>query len=125
MMLFALVSWWYGRAWSDLLKHVNQRLDRVIDFFSVGLLLKTLFDPFRQIAAGQNSHAPIGEQFKAWGDRTFSRFVGATVRSLFIFTGAIAAVFTLIVGFVQLVVWPCVPFLPVIAVAGWAAGWTL
>jgi hypothetical protein len=125
MMLFALVSWWYGRAWSDLLKHVNQRLDRVIDFFSVGLLLKTLFDPFRQIAAGQLKNAPLADQMRAFGDRTFSRFVGAAVRSMFIFLGAIAALLTLVIGFVQLILWPCVPFVPVLAVAGWVLGWTL
>lgn len=48
--------------------------------FSVGLLLKTLFNPFRQISA-----APVGGaapvQLSAFFDKLFSRAVGMVVRS--------------------------------------------
>ena len=55
MFLVGIFQWWYG---NGLLQYIRQSflgVLRTADFFSVGLLLKTLFNPFRQISA-----APVG-----------------------------------------------------------------
>lgn len=124
MLPLALVSWWYTTAWRALARRIEQRLSRALDFFSVGLLLRTLFDPFRQIAAVKG-RGNVNEQFHAWIDRTFSRFVGATVRGLFIIIGTIVTFFLLLIGMLQMVVWPLIPLLPIIALLGLTQGWTL
>lgn len=124
MLPLALVSWWYTTAWKNLGRTIQRRVSRVLDFFSVGLLLRTLFDPFRQISAvrGQGN---VNEQFHAWVDRSFSRFIGAFIRGLFVIVGTFVMIFVSFVGFLQLVIWPLIPLLPVVSVVGFVMGWTL
>lgn len=124
MLALALFSWWYTTAWKDLAVRTQRRVGRTLGFFSVGLLLRTLFDPFRQIAAGQ-VRGSIDAQFRAWVDRTFSRFIGAAVRTIFIILGIVSAVVLMFVGFVQVLLWPLVPLLPAVAIIGFVQGWTL
>ena len=124
MLAIALFSWWYTTAWKDLARRIERRIQNTLDFFSVGLLLRTLFDPFRQIAAGRIKGS-VDAQFRAWADRTFSRFFGAAIRSLFIVLGLISTMTMMLAVFVQLIVWPFIPLLPLIALLGMAMGWTL
>lgn len=105
-------------------RKIGQRVDTAMDFFSVSLLLRTLFDPFRQISAGQ-VRGSIDAQARAWADRTFSRFFGAFIRTLFIMIGLLVAVFVMLLGLLQLVVWPLIPLLPIIGIVGFIMGWTL
>lgn len=106
-------------------RRVEQRISNVLNFFSVGLLLRTLFDPFRQIAAGQDYGPSLDAHMKAWADRTFSRAVGFVMRSIFIVLGITATVFTMLIGIVELLLWPCIPILPLLGVIGFVMGWTL
>lgn len=124
MLAIALVSWWYTTAWSGLARRIEQQLTSVLNFFSVGLLIRTLFDPFRQIAASGNK-GDISVQFKAWLEKTFSRGVGFVVRSIFIVAGIFSTIGVMLFGVAQLVLWPCVPLLPIIAIFGLALGWKL
>lgn len=121
MILMALFSWWYGAGWSRLATRIAARINGVLAFFSVGLLLRTLFDPFRQIGSGK-VNGPIGVQFRAWGDRMFSRAVGFVVRSIMIFVGLFAVLFFVVIGVIQLVLWPLVPILPVFGIILTAVG---
>ena len=85
----------------------------VLEAFSVGLLARTLFAPFRQIDAG-GVRGPIGVQLRAWFDRTFSRFFGAILRSIMIFCGLVGAAGMFIAGIVWAALWLIIPFLPVV-----------
>lgn len=122
MLALALFSWWYTTAWKNLAQQIERRVDRCLDFFSVGLLFRTLFDPFRQISAG-SVRGSMDVKMRAFADRSFSRVFGAFVRSLFIVLGLLSSAVLIIVGFVQLVIWPIVPLLPLIGIAGFALGW--
>jgi len=122
MLALALFSWWYTTAWKNLAQQIERRVDRCLDFFSVGLLFRTLFDPFRQISAG-SVRGSMDVKMRAFADRSFSRVFGAFVRSLFIVLGLLSSAVLIIVGFVQLILWPIVPFLPVIGILGFALGW--
>lgn len=124
MLALALFSWWYTTAWKALGRRIGQRVDTAMDFFSVSLLLRTLFDPFRQISAGQ-VRGSLDAQMRAWADRTFSRFFGAFIRILFILVGLLVAVFLMLFGLVQLVLWPLIPLLPLIGIMGFSLGWVL
>lgn len=124
MLALALFSWWYTTAWKGVASRLMQRLDHTLGFFSVGLLFRTLFDPFRQIAAGQ-VRGGIDAKFRAFADRTFSRFIGAFMRTLFILIGLVSALGIFVFGIVQMIVWPLIPLLPLIAVVGILQGWTL
>jgi hypothetical protein len=116
MIGMALVSWWYGVGWSGLARNVRARVASALLFFSVGLLLKTLFDPFRQIDAG-NVRGSLEVQLRAWFDRSFSRFVGFFVRMTVVVFGLVVAAMIGLIGVVQMLVWPLLPVLPLVGLA--------
>jgi hypothetical protein len=122
MMIVALFSWWYGAGWARTAKRVGSRMQMMLETFSVALLLRTLFDPFRQISAGQ-VRGSFDARVKAFGDRLFSRVFGAVVRSLFILVGMCGALLTGLFGVIELVIWPVVPFLPIIGILLMVLGW--
>jgi hypothetical protein len=81
-----------------------------------------LFDPFRQIDAG-NVRGSLDVQMRAFGDRLFSRVFGAFIRSIFIVLGLLCALGTGILGMVVVLVWPFVPFMPLIGLGLTLFGW--
>jgi hypothetical protein len=113
MLIVALFSWWYTVGWAQLGKRAGMRIVGMLDFFSVGLLLKSLFAPFRQISVGR-VQGSLSTQLHAWGDRQISRGIGAMVRLGVIVFGLLATVLMVIVSVALLVLWPFVPFVPVV-----------
>lgn len=113
MILLDVFAWWYTAGWARLVNRITQRVQDVMDFFSIGLLFRTLFDPFRQIDAG-SVKGSLNDQMHAFGNRLVSRIIGAAVRTITIFSGLVIAALLIIFGLVQLLLWPLVPFLPII-----------
>jgi hypothetical protein len=114
MVFLALFSWWYTAGWAQLARRAVTRVVGVLDFFSVGLLFKSLFAPFRQISVGR-VQGPLDVQIRAWADRQISRAIGAAVRTVVILFGLTAVLLTIIVAVALLLLWPFVPFVPLIA----------
>lgn len=123
-MVLAVFVWWYTTGWSSLAARVMERADHTLEMFSVGLLLKTLFAPFRQISAG-SVHGSFDAQMRAFGDRLFSRVFGAVIRSFFIVIGLVSTLLASVIGIVQLVLWPLVPLLPVVGIVAAVLGWRI
>lgn len=121
MLIVALFSWWYTTAWKNLGRRIEGRVDLMLDFFSVKTLLKTLFDPFRQISAG-GAGGSMDDKMKAFADRSFSRVFGAVVRTLFILLGLVCSAIVLIIGGIQMAVWPFIPALPIISLTAYIVG---
>lgn len=113
MLFMSLFQWWYGDGWRQRAVAVNARLDSVMDYFSMGLLVKTLFSPFRQISAGKVD-GPLGVQLRALADRLISRMIGGMIRTVLLLVGAIAIALQAVFGVVVLVGWLFVPALPVV-----------
>ena len=124
MIIVALFSWWYGAGWARACRRIGLRVGVMLETFSVALLLRTLFDPFRQISAGQ-VRGSFDTQLRALGDRLFSRAFGAVVRSIFIFVGLAASLGVGLFGLVEVIVWPVVPFLPIVGLALMLSGWKI
>lgn len=122
MFIVGLLSWWYGAGWVRCAHAVRDNLLSVYDYFSLDLLFKTLFSPFRQISAGK-VRGPIGVQIRALIDKLISRVIGAIVRTLVIVIGSVTLFIAAVIGGIRLVLWPVVPALPIIFVCFAAAGW--
>ena len=123
-MVIALIAWWYGAGWSLAATRYMKRVATSLEFFSVGLLLRTLFDPFRQIGM-EGGGQSLDAQFRAWGDRAFSRMVGFIMRTMVIIFGLTIAGVLFVVGLVQIALWPLVPLVPVVGVWLAATGFEL
>ncbi|HET9412114.1 MAG TPA: hypothetical protein VFO38_04665 [Candidatus Saccharimonadales bacterium] len=124
MILATFFSWWYGVGWLSLGRKVSGRVVGVLRFFSVGQLATSLFAPFRQISAGR-VQGPLGVQLRAWGDRQFSRVIGAIVRLMLIACGLAGALFYSITGLIMLVLWPVMPVMPLFGIILMATGFHL
>ena len=122
MFLVGILSWWYGNGWLGRINILKNRLKALADFFSVGLLISTLFAPYRQISAGVVTGS-IGNQIRAFFDRLLSRFIGAFVRTFVIIFGLIAMFLQSLFGIVVLIFWLIMPLLPAIGLIGLVIGW--
>lgn len=122
MFIVGLLSWWYGEGWKRQVFAVRDYLAGMYDYFSLGLLVKTLFAPFRQISAGR-VRGSFDAQFRAWIDRLVSRAVGAVVRTIVLAIGIAALAVASIIGAVVIVMWPVVPVMPVLALVNGMIGW--
>ncbi len=123
MFLVGILSWWYGDGWRQRYDLIFSRLARISDYFSIGLLLSTLFAPYRQISAG-NVSGSIGVQARAFIDRLISRFVGLFMRLFMVIFGLIALTFQVITGGIVLIFWMLIPAFPLVGLILFAIGWT-
>ncbi len=116
-----MFQWWYGEGW-----RLNRRanylgLIRTADFFSIGLLFKTLFKPYKQISAG-GVNGPLPVRLRAFADRSFSRVFGAVIRLIFILIGIVVLLIRLIWSLISVLSWGLLPLVPVVGVVLWQIG---
>ena len=122
MFVVGILSWWYGAGWRQRFVMLKDRLANTMDYFSIDLLARTLFSPFRQISAGK-VNGPLGVKMQAFFDRLVSRVIGAMVRFTMIIIGSCAILIHSLVGAVTLVIWAAVPFMPLVGVMLFISGW--
>lgn len=113
MLGVSFLQWWYSRGWGIYFRGFRERMNNIADFFSIGLLAKTLFQPFRQISANETGErGGIEGALVAFFDRLLSRVIGFLVRTGLIITGILVMVVSFVCGLVLAIVWPCIPLLP-------------
>ena len=122
MFLVGILSWWYGDGWRTRAAMVGSRIARTSDYFSVGLLLSTLFSPFRQISAG-TVEGGLAVQLRAFLDKLISRIIGAIVRTFMILFGLMTIILQAVFGGIVLLAWVVVPLLPIIGLIMTVVGW--
>lgn len=122
MFIVGILGWWYTTGWKQRAVMLKERLLGTVDYFSIDLLLKTLFSPFRQISAGKVSGS-LSVQLRALFDRLLSRIIGAFVRLMMIAIGTVVIVFHSVLGVAWLLVWGAIPFLPFLCLYLFMVGW--
>ena len=118
MLALDLLQWWYLQGWGRFANGLINRIKGTFEFFSIGLLLRTLFSPYKQMFAEDHStQGGIEAFFGALFDNLLSRIIGFFVRiGIIIITIAIVLI-ELLLGGIAVILWPVVPALPVIGVA--------
>lgn len=122
MFIVGFLGWWYGPGWRMRMQDIGARLARVFDFFSIDLLVRTWFSPFRQIGTEQVARG-LTEQLRALSDHLVSRTIGGIVRTFTIMAGVIALLVTLVICIVEICVWIFVPLFPLVGAILFAIGW--
>lgn len=122
MFIVGLLRWWYTIGWSQRARMVLARLDKTMDFFSIGLLLRTMFSLFRQDGAG-SVDGPLSIKFQAFLGRVISRVIGAVVRTVVLLVGVITIALQAILGVLVLSLWAAVPAMPVVGFVFMVGGW--
>jgi hypothetical protein len=122
MLIAGLITWWYGAGWRRQFDALQLRVDGVVDYFSIDLLFRTFFAPFRQISAGKVSGS-VEAQLRAFFDRIISRLIGALVRSVMICVGTVMIIAYVSIGSIALIGWATIPLLPFVGLILWIAKW--
>src|SRR3989338_1873872 len=87
------------------------------NFFSIPLLLKTFFSPWRRYAWRYPKGFDPGEFFSTLISNVFSRLVGAIVRSFLVIVGIIVQIFILVAGGVVFLLWILIPLILVLLIS--------
>lgn len=115
MLMVGIIRWWYGDGLKQRIAQIEKWLSTTADMFSISLLLKTLFDPFRQISAAMlPASTPVDVRLRSFGDRLFSRFFGFGIRSLMIIIGSIIIGLQSIFSILLIILWLVAPMSAVI-----------
>ena len=116
MLLVDLLGWWYSRGWAWICKTVFvQQGAKILHFFSITDLLKTLFAPFRQDAVNVKG-APIGIRLQALGENIISRILGLMIRLVLVVLGLTLLAANTVFAAAAALVWPLMPLAPVAAI---------
>ena len=123
-MLMRFFSWWYGKGLAWRAEQILDGIERSVDTFSLGLLLKTWFAPFRQIDAGSRAGGSLDERIRRALDKLLSRFIGALLRTFVMIIGVFYIAGKTIFGLLGIILWIFAPILPIVFVVIFTTGWT-
>ena len=114
MAITEMFLWWYSQGWSVFIHKIRLFLTNIIDFFSMSSLIRTLFQPFRQISAeSASSDSSLDLKFQMFIDRLVSRIIGFFTRLFLLLVGCIIIIVGSIVCLIFIILWPFIPFLPI------------
>ena len=109
--LFRYFIWHYSKAVGELVHIIGNFIWFFYEFFSISLLCKTFFAPYKRLDEGYGNGFNISRIFEAVIINMLMRLVGVTLRSVLILLGIIFIVLTVVVGFFMLLVWLLAPLL--------------
>jgi hypothetical protein len=115
MFMLDLFVWWYGAGWAGVLKSTRKRLERLGDMFSISILMRTLFSPWRRIISYPG--AGLDAKLRAFGDNLVSRCIGFVIRAFVLVSATIVFGCMLVIGLAELIAWPLVPVAGVALIA--------
>ena len=113
MVIISLLSWWYSEGWLEQISLTRRSFIKLADKFSIGMLLKTLFAPFRQISVGEQA-GKTASLASVIADKLISRLVGSVMRLVMVFVGTGALIIYAIISVLRLAGWPLLPLAPVL-----------
>lgn len=113
MFVSDIFGWWYGSGLKDLISRFKTIFAGTVDFFSIDILAKSLFQPFRQTLTDVRYKRTLGQKI---GDAIVSRSVGFITRFFIILIGGLLMILELMAFGLVLLLWPFVPFSPIILV---------
>lgn len=106
-------AWHYGRAFAEIWNTCTNYIWAVWHFFSVPLLFKTFFSPWRRMDVGYGKGFDIENFIGPFIVNSLMRIVGMVLRVIIILVGLFCAIILFLLGIIVTVAWI---FLPVIIV---------
>lgn len=125
MLFIDFISWWYADGLRGLLQRLGRQLAKIADFFSIGLLLKTLFTPFRLIDSYSAGGQSLDAKVRAGIDKIIARLIGGLIRSTVLIFAIIVIFTTILIDLFKIILWLSAPSLPIIGAVLLALGVTL
>lgn len=98
VIFFEYMYWHYGKGVREIMEMWGNLHWFLYHFFSVPVLLHTLFRPFKRIEEGYGRGFDPGRIFETFAANLISRFVGFLIRGVLLFLAAVAEFLLLGVG---------------------------
>lgn len=114
MVITLFINWWYGAGWKNAFARIGQRIDTIAAELSMGILLRTLFEPWKQITSYANASASLESKLRTGFDNVFARVFGFIIRLNVLLFGCVACCLAAIFGIALAIAWPVVPLVPVV-----------
>jgi len=111
LMVLEFFVWWYSTGWLETLHRILARITAVWRMFSVPILVRTLFSPWRRIMSSPGRS--VNQLFSSMIDNTVSRLVGFVVRLFVLIAAFFVTLVAGIIGLTAVVLWPLLPLLVV------------
>jgi hypothetical protein len=106
-MIFEILRWWYVTGWLQAMHRIIGWTQGVEQLFSVSLLAKTLFSPWRRIVTPPGRG--LDAKMRAMLDNLVSRCVGFVIRLFVIFAAGVSMLVVFTSSAVLAIVWPLLP----------------
>lgn len=103
--------WYYGEAIKDVLIAWRNYIIFSLNYFSIPLLLRTLFSPWRRDITRKPRGLDFQKLFEYIAFNSISRGIGFLVRFLTIIIGVVFFFLVLILGLLFFIIWLCLPFI--------------
>lgn len=113
MAFLLFFRWWYSAGWLNSFERIGQRVSLVANDLSLPILIRTLFEPWKQITSYASPTSSLDNKFRAWFDNMFARFMGFFIRSFVIIFSFISILLVVIFGLAVAFFWPIIPILPI------------
>ena len=125
MLAFSFIEWWYLHGWGKFAMGLVNKLSGAADFFSIHLLLRSLFAPFKQISAYGSGDECLQGRLRDFSDKLLSRIIGAIIRIFILVAGIVWLLIETVASLALIVLWPILPILPFVGVAMTVMGVTI
>lgn len=109
MLIGDFLRWWYFAGWRQRVEKLGDHVENWLDYFSVNILIRTLFAPWRQNITNVRQDQSINAKFSAFIDNLISRLVGFTVRSFALLAAFIVIGAVVITNTLTVILWPFLP----------------
>jgi len=108
------VFWQFLEVPGNILKAWGNFLKFNLNYFSIPLLLKTFFSPWRRYRMAYGKGFDIGRYFSVFFSNLIFRLLGATLRIFLIFIGLLIEIFIIFAGLIVLFGWLVLPALLIV-----------
>lgn len=110
-ILVQIAVWWILETPGKIISAWRNFLKFNLNYFSVVLLLKTLFSPWRKYEVQRGRGFDFGRYIEAFFSNLIFRLIGAILRSVLIAVGLFFEVFVFLSGVIAFVVWLFLPLI--------------
>ena len=108
-IFFQYLSWHFLEVPRNIFLGWKNFLKFGLNYFSLPLLIKTLFSPWRRYSWAYPRGFDIGKYFEVFISNLISRILGAIMRFFLIILGILAEVFIIFAGLIILFIWLALP----------------
>jgi len=111
MLIAVFWKWYYGEAVKNILTAWKNFILFAVNYFSIPLLFKTLFVPWKRDFTKKPKGWNFKKLFEYLAFNLISRGVGFFMRLLMIIAGAIFLIFVIVAGAVFFMLWLILPLI--------------